>query len=103
MNIISCTTIKQFGSFRKGIDHSTVPKTMALARKLCSGSFSRTLLSAGSSSHGGARALSSALAESYYNDEQKEMMATTRKLIEAEINPVQFESVKRKDIKCVKQ
>ena len=70
---------------------------MALAKRLCSGSFSRTLLRTGSSSHGSARALSSALAEAYYNDEQKEMMATTKKLIEAEINPVQFESVKRKD------
>ena len=29
-------------------------------------------------------------------------MATTKKLIEAEINPVQFESVKRKGTKCVK-
>ena len=69
---------------------------MALAR-----SFSRTLLRPGSSSHGSTRALSSALAESYYNDEQKDMMATTKKLIEAEINPVQFESAKRKDTKYV--
>ena len=71
----------------------------AIARKMCSGSFSRTLVRAGSSSHGSSRALSSALAESYYNDEQKEMMATTKKLIEADINPVQFESVKRKGTK----
>ena len=69
---------------------------MALARKLCSGSFSRTLARAGCARIGGERALSSALAESYYNDEQKEMMATTKKLIEAEINPVQCESVNRK-------
>ena len=75
---------------------------MALARKLCSGSFSRTLARAGCARNGGERALSSALAESYYNDEQKEMMATTKKLIEAEINPVQYGSVKRKDTKCVK-
>ena len=34
------------------------------------------------------RSLSSALAESYYNQEQKELQATTKKLIEAEINPV---------------
>ena len=34
------------------------------------------------------RALSSALAESYYNQEQKELQATAKKLIEAEINPV---------------
>ena len=34
------------------------------------------------------RALSSALAESYYNQEQKELMETAKKLIEAEINPV---------------
>ena len=36
------------------------------------------------------RALSSALAESYYNQEQKELQATTKKLIETEINPVRY-------------
>ena len=34
------------------------------------------------------RALTSVLAESYYNQEQKELQATTKKLIETEINPV---------------
>ena len=34
------------------------------------------------------RALLSVLAESYYNQEQKELQATTKKLIETEINPV---------------
>ena len=65
---------------------------MAFAKRLCSGSFSRSLLRAGNSNgpqHGTARALSSVLAESYYNDEQKEMQATAKKLIDAEINPVQ--------------
>ena len=68
---------------------------MALVKRLCLGSFPRSLVRAGSPSHGSTRALSSALAESYYNDEQKEMMGTTKKLIEAEINPVQFESEER--------
>ena len=51
---------------------------------------SRTIVLGGSSNGSPAtsRALSSALAESYYNQEQKELQATTKKLIEAEINPV---------------
>ena len=61
---------------------------MAFAKRLCSGSLSRSLSRAGSS-NGNARGISSALAEAYYNDEQKEMQATAKKLIDAEINPVQ--------------
>ena len=67
-------------------------RVMAFTKRLCSGSFSRSLLRAGNSNgpqHGAARALYSVLAESYYNDEQKEMQATAKKLIDAEINPVQ--------------
>ena len=60
---------------------------MAFAKRLCSGSLSRSLSRAGSS-NGNARGISSALAEAYYNDEQKEMMAAAKKLIDAEINPV---------------
>ena len=63
-----------------------------LSRVLCrQGSLSRNLLLAGNSNRavaGSSRSLSSALAESYYNEEQKEMQATVKRIIDAEINPV---------------
>ena len=49
----------------------------------------KTVLSGSSNgSPATSRALSSVLAESYYNQEQKELQATAKKLIETEINPV---------------
>ena len=68
---------------------------MAFAKRLCSGNISRSLLRAGNSNGNNARTISSALAEAYYNDEQKEMQAAAKKLIDAEINPVQFKSANR--------
>ena len=65
---------------------------MAFAKRLCSGNISRSLLRAGNSNGNNARTISSALAEAYYNDEQKEMQAAAKKLIDAEINPVRFKN-----------
>ena len=68
---------------------------MALAKTLSGAlcrqrSLSRNVLLAGilNRAAGNSRSLSSALAESYYNEEQKEMQATVKRIIDAEINPV---------------
>jgi alkylation response protein AidB-like acyl-CoA dehydrogenase len=49
--------------------------------------FSRTTKASFSLSPASSRSLSSVLVESYYNEEQKEMQSTLRKIIDKEINP----------------